>query len=169
MATIREWIGVNGGKYPAQEDLIKAACAELGVTRDNVVRILRKGREGVAKEKTVRSDSPSKATKRTRSLAISETDFMQMYDPTTKTRYALDEVLRLIEPGSFIRDHILRKESGCGDPSLWRDIARDPDEPYWKYQFRMGEDVWWTDPDTAERVCQTNKKARRVCELKQKE
>ena len=93
---------------------------------------------------------------------ITRAEFMSLHDPTTKMRVCLKEAVKLIGKGRFYKDHELRKMVGASDPALWRALAGDPDEGLTKYQFRMADTVWWTDPESAAAVISTHAKAKAV-------
>ncbi len=97
-----------------------------------------------------------------KAAGISRTEFMALYDPTTKARNTLKAAVKLIERGQFYKDHELRKLAGCGDPALWRALANDPDEGFSKYQFRMGDQVWWSDPASVADLLAQHPKAKAV-------
>lgn len=93
---------------------------------------------------------------------ISRAEFMAVYDPTTKARMALKAAVGTIERGRFYKDHELRRTSGCADPGLWRMLANDPAEGFTRYQFRMADQVWWSDPKSVAELLQTHPKAKAV-------
>lgn len=95
---------------------------------------------------------------------MSKTEFMAAYDPTTKMRLAIKSAIGMVAKGRFYRDHELRKMAGYGggDASLWRSIASDPDEGFTKYQFRMSDQIWWSDPGSVSDMLATHPKAKPV-------
>lgn len=107
-------------------------------------------------------DGPQKPKKR--KIGISMQDFMEEHDPVTKMRATLRDAVALLSrnKGRFVKNHELRKESGCGDSALWKDIAQDPDEGFTKYQFSWHGEIWWSDEDTVAQIIKTKKQARPI-------
>lgn len=125
---------------------------------------------GPVREARRRSDSAARKTptglpqKAAPQSGLTKAEFMAAYDPTTKMRLAIKTAAGMITKGRFYRDHELRKMAGYGggDTSLWRSIAADPDEGFVKYQFRMGDQIWWSDPVSVTDMIATHAKAKEV-------
>lgn len=93
---------------------------------------------------------------------ISRNEFMSLYDPTTRTRNMLKAAVKMIERGKFYKDHELRRMASCSDPSLWRALASDPAEGFTEHQFRMGDQVWWSDPASVADIIANHARAKGV-------
>jgi len=123
------------------------AARKLGIPQATFYKHLKKEREG----KPASTKEP-KRQKRSKSPGLSEQELLQRYDPTEKTRHLMQQIPALIKPGRFLRDYDIRRALGFGDARLFRELARDPDEGFIKYQFVMGNEVWWTDSKTKARM-----------------
>lgn len=131
---------------------VSEASRAANMPRSTLASILSKGRK---KTRT--------STERKTAVGISKAEFMAEYDPTTKTKLALRNVVREhLEDDRYIKDHELRKLAGVGDPRLWRDIADDPDEGFTKYQFEFGGTRWWTTPKSRDEMVSSNPKTKAV-------
>lgn len=134
-------------KHPGWDDtrVARSTAAPVGL-----IRTVRRGAVPVAKHLAASQGG------------ITRSEFMSLHDPTTKMRQGLKEAVRLIVKGRFYKEHELRKMVGASDAALWRGLAGDPDEGFTKYQFRMGDTIWWTDPESAENLIGTHAKAKAV-------
>jgi len=104
-----------------------------------------------------------KASAPIKKIGMSRGEFMARYDPTTRVRKQLAAAAKLIQRGIIYKDYELRREVGCSDARLWREIAKDPDEGLSELQFAVtGEGVYWSDAATVREILETVTKAKAV-------
>ena len=108
--------------------------------------------------------APESPQPKKRRLGLSEREFLQKFDVNVRMRGLLAQAVKQIERRRFYQDHEMRRLVSCGDARLWRDLASDPGEGFSKYQFRMGDTVYWTDPETVNDILSKNSKARPLAE-----
>lgn len=159
--TVREFIRAHAERLHAKEgmDRARAVMEATGCSYDRAYRLLK---AELDKTEDSGSKPPSPAAVESRSLALSRQDLMKKYDPCTKTREAIraavtqlkddDEVL----PSSFF----LSSKCAGANPSVFRQVAAESEfEPY---QFRVGEQIFWSTPGTKEWALKTLIRARDI-------
>ena len=99
-----------------------------------------------------------------RRAGLSEREFLQKFDVNVRMRGLLAQAVKLIEKRRFYQDHEMRRLVSCGDCRLWRDLANDPGEGFAAFQFRMGDTVYWSDPESVKDILSKNSKARPLAE-----
>jgi len=117
MVTCREWLDENISEYENRDELIRGCMRETGVSRDRIVRILKKLSGGAVASGKFSDGSvvPGLVS------AVNPQDITKDFDVPTKIK----DALKLLD-GKVIRDSDLRVELGV-DVVRWR-RATDRDE-----------------------------------------
>ena len=158
MPTAREVMQrlVNQG-ITTQTELVKRTVQELGISNRRAHYVY----HSVIDEVAPRPPKPIINGGMTRQ------QFLSKYDVNTKSREAIRRGLEtLIEKENPNEDDILEdaqfRTERCGDPNAagWRGIASEPE--FLRFQFKVGEKVFWTTPRTRQWALESVSKAREV-------
>jgi hypothetical protein len=95
-------------------------------------------------------------------VGMSRAEFLAQYDPMTKVLNAMRGAIKIIRAGHYYKDHILRQEAGIHDLVTWRGVSKSPDYEFRKYQFRIKDEIFWTDPASAAAELENNPNAKEV-------
>jgi len=147
---------------PSQEDRVRACLAKHPDWKDE--RVGRATGARVAEIRAARGGKPpAQEAAHQKKLGMTRGDFMAQYDPTTRVRRQLKAAAKIIQRGTIYKDYELRREVGCSDARLWREIAKDPEEGLSELQFVIsGEGVYWSDKATVADILRTVTKAKAV-------
>lgn len=155
--TIVEWAKKNLHKFSDKTDAMKACAKELNVKYDSV-----KGQFSLHKL----WDSDKKQMKAPKG-AMTRKSFLSKYDEDTKVRESVKRglVILLDSPGAesdhIVKDVEFRMEyCQCNHAVGWKTITQEPQ--FRKYQFRSGQDIFWTAPRTKEWALANVSKAREL-------
>jgi len=96
---------------------------------------------------------------------LSKAEFMRRHDPIARAQDRMSRIPEVITKGRFYSDWEVCKSIGLsGARKDFQHLARDPDEGWLKYQFRIGKDIWWTDPESRDEILAENPNAYKLDE-----
>ena len=102
------------------------------------------------------------AAKKASKPGMTKREFLEEYDPYTRTLRDINRGLTKLENDRYIKDNEFRKLCGVGDLRMWRDVVVDPDEGFTGYQFLYGDQRWWTTEKSAGEMIAANLKAKAI-------
>jgi len=160
--SISKWLTSNIDKYDNWDEWIADCSNQCGVTRQAVLKkshslwTLRGG-----KKENLPSAQPAKKS----TSSMNRSQFLSKYDTSTKTRDAIRRaVSTLIEEDDPEKDQIVEdvdfRMNRCDNVSIqfYRQTANEPE--FEKYQFRMGDKIFWTTPRQVQWAVENVPKAR---------